>query len=152
MISCCFLIISLLYTIQQSYFFMQTVNIVKTSRDVIQVSPAYKLTYKELYFGIYFLDNNNNKVNIAELPYLKIQLLSKSSDGNVKDLGLGPCDLNRFHSTQVFTSLSSEEQKSILASYLCPLKNFAADFNNAFLGKNNKYPSRNKFKIIRYKI
>ena len=131
-ISLFFILLSIIYSVLQFYTFISNINIINTSRNIVQPSYSYNLTSKDLYFGIGLIDRNKNEFNISLLNYLKFEIQYLYTDKSTLNqynskLDFGPCDITKFIPSNDYYNLSELEKikiKKKIPFYICPQGNF----------------------------
>ena len=122
------------YFNSQFVVFLQNRYTINSSWNLIKNSQNYKLTTKELYFGVGFMDSGYREYNLSFFQYYNITLriLNYSNDGtlNLSYYPLESCDFDLFidkSSQNLYSNETLKDLKNRTQYYLCPNKNFSPE-------------------------
>jgi hypothetical protein len=132
LISLFFILISIFYTLFQFYNFFSKIDVLQSSRNVIQPSNMYTLTTKDLYFGVGLIDRHGKEYNISLFPYMNFELDYLYTDKDTMNetrlnLKMGPCDISKFLLFENYDNLTLIEKEKLnkkIPYYLCPQGDF----------------------------
>ena len=146
-ISISFILLATLYFVSQFVLFIQSRDVVISSRDIPTSSPNYNLTNKDIYFGIGITDGSQYELNLTSVPYIKIEfrfVYVESGNTFTNSIQLGPCDINKFMTTKEFNALDVNTQKMTMnktSYYLCPQGDYSLLVSPMIFGKNKNFLS-----------